>query len=585
MRQTPPLTLSYEEQSLAYFYSRTYAAQYSLRIGTIGAVAAGGVPLGLFSPLQAAIWVVAFLVSELAIAHWWGRISPALGAMDAATARRRQAEMIAFVFVSTGTATGPFLLTHAATPAAAAVSILFCAGVIMVIAAQQSMVSRMFFFTAPVPAAALIWNMAALGDQDTWWLLAGLALCFVVNARRLQTSNAVAEARMLKGQVDAERASEAKSAFLATVSHEIRTPLNGVLGMAQAMAADPLEPQQASRLRVIQTSGVALQNLLNDILDMSKIEAGKIELEPAPFDLVATMHAAAEPFLAAAHEKGVDLRIAHATTEGWYLGDANRVRQILANLISNAVKFTPAGEVVVQATLRNQGVQVVVRDTGIGIPTDLRGRIFEKFSQADVSTTRRFGGTGLGLSICRELTDLMDGRISVLSEPGRGSAFTLELPLPSATRPLTVQEAAASEPMEGGGLRVLVAEDNPTNQLVIRSLLSVIDVTPEVAANGADAVEAWRRGTWDVVLMDINMPVLDGAAATRRIRELERAQGLPRTPILALTANVMSHQTADYLAAGMDGHVAKPIVATELFAALSAVTQAATDDVPTRCSA
>lgn len=576
MRPSSALRLSYTELALAHFYSRTYAAQYRLRIGTVLLVAGASLYFGTLDALAAVAWIALFLLGEVVIYAWWARVSPTLGTLSDGAARRRQREMIFFVCVSTGTAVAPFLLFPAPTPAATVVSVLFSAGVIMVIAAQQSMAGGMFLFTAPVPGAALMWNLHQLGDGLTAWVLAGLGLCFVVNARQLQTSNVVAEASMVKAQVDAERASDAKSAFLATVSHEIRTPLNGMLGMAQAMSMDELTPAQDRRLAVVQSSGLALQALLNDVLDMSKIEAGKIELETAPFDLAATLKAAAAPFLAAALGKGVRLEVETDADHGHVLGDAHRVRQIVSNLVSNAVKFTTDGEVRLTAERTPGGVRLTVRDTGIGIEPEVCARIFDKFTQADASTTRGYGGTGLGLSISRELTELMGGSLSVASSPGEGSTFTVQLPLPVAepAKPATPFPSPTERDVDHG-LRILVAEDNPTNQLVVRSLLNAAGMDPVLTSDGATAVDAWRGGDWDLVLMDINMPVMDGPTAVRRIRELERLEGRPRTPILALTANVMAHQTEAYLAAGMDGHIGKPIIAADLFGAISTAVQLA----------
>jgi len=573
MRPARTRQMSHPELALTHFYSRTYAAQYGLRIGTVAVVALASMQFRTLTPGWAAAWVAAFLLGELAIYAWWARISPALGTLSEQMAHLRQKQMIFFVCISTGTAAAPFLLCRAPTEAGVVVNVLFSAGVIMVIAAQQSMTDRMFLFTAPAPAAALIWNMALLGDGMSAWIMAGLAVCFVVNARQLQASNVVAEAAMVKGQLDAERASAAKSAFLATVSHEIRTPLNGVLGLVQAMALDELNPEQSRRLGLVQASGAALQALLNDVLDMSKIEAGKIELENAPFDLAAAVASAATPFLAAAQQKGLCFEIDTSAAHGHVAGDAHRVRQIVANLVSNAVKFTAVGDVRLTAERRRNGVRLVVRDTGIGMDPAVCAKIFDKFSQADASTTRAYGGTGLGLAICRELADLMGGSIRVESRRGEGSAFIVELPLYAVDANVELSEP--SEVSVEPSLRVLVAEDNPTNQLVVRSLLGAVGLEPTLVADGAAAVDAFVREPWDLVLMDVNMPEMDGLTATRRIREFERQHRRAPTPILALTANVMAHQTPAYAAAGMDGHVAKPILAADLFAAMARATSPA----------
>jgi CheY-like chemotaxis protein/anti-sigma regulatory factor (Ser/Thr protein kinase) len=430
--------------------------------------------------------------------------------------------------------------------------------------------------------------MIHFGQGLNGWIMAALSLCFVYNARQLQAANTAAEAAMVKSQVDADRASKAKSTFLATISHEIRTPLNGVLGMTQVMRLDELSPVQSERLDVVQRSGEALLALLNDVLDMSKIEAGRIELELTDFDLGRTIGAACEAFGALTADKGVALTFAGETAQGLFRGDPTRVRQIVSNLLSNAAKFTERGQIGITAARTGDGVRLTVSDTGIGMTAEAVGRMFERFSQADASTTRRFGGTGLGLPICRELTSLMGGTIAVESTPGRGSTFTVELPLPyigPSAPPSPATLAHPGTPLESRDrpLRILVAEDNPTNQLVLRSLLQFAgNIEVEMVGDGALAVEAWEAGTWDLVLMDVNMPVMDGVAATRRIRSLEAESGRPRIPIIALTANAMTHQVAEYRAAGMDGHVAKPIDAARLFQALEAALDetAGQDDQP-----
>jgi signal transduction histidine kinase/AmiR/NasT family two-component response regulator len=396
------------------------------------------------------------------------------------------------------------------------------------------------------------------------------------------------EQAVIRAKEEAEAANAAKSAFLATMSHEIRTPLNGVLGMAQVLAADDLTPAQMQRVNVIQQSGEALLAILNDLLDLAKIEAGKLALEEARFDLGELARGAHASFSALAEQK--DLRFGMSIApeaQGAYMGDSTRVRQILYNLVSNALKFTEKGEVTVSITAADQGFAMSVRDTGIGIPRDQVDRLFEKFEQADKSTTRRFGGTGLGLAICRELVSLMGGEIQVESEQWAGSTFTITLPLARASDQTPAeapsQTPAAPEAASGdaGQLRILVAEDNEVNQIVIKTLLQQAGVEPTVVGDGRAAVEACERANWDLVLMDVQMPVMDGVAATLAIRRRERETGRIPTPILALTANAMTHQVAEYMASGMDGVVAKPINAAELFTAI----EAALADAPAEADA
>ena len=405
------------------------------------------------------------------------------------------------------------------------------------------------------------------------------------------TQRKMNERALLQAKEDAESANRAKSTFLATMSHEIRTPLNGVLGMAQAMAADDLCAVQRERLDVVRQSGETLLAILNDVLDLSKIEAGKLELEEVEFDIGEVAQGAHAAFTAIANKKGLsfDLRV-DRSARGVYRGDSTRIRQIIYNLVSNGLKFTEQGEVRVVITRNGGEMNIQVRDTGIGIPAERLAHLFQKFEQADASTTRQFGGTGLGLAICRELASLMGGSISAASEPGQGTNFEVRLPItrlsasarkdqPAAMKPAApAPSAPAADPSQ---LRVLAAEDNTVNQLVLKTLLHQIGVDPTVVDNGEDPVAAWENEPWDLILMDIQMPRMDGPTATRRIRQLEASLGRDRTPIIALTANAMSHQVAEYAAIGMDGFVAKPIEIGRLFAAMQEALDGVVEDEAT----
>lgn len=387
------------------------------------------------------------------------------------------------------------------------------------------------------------------------------------------TDRIEAERSLAAAAERAEAASQAKSAFLAAMGHEIRTPLNGVLGMAQLMAHDDLPVRQRERLAIIRESGESLLQILNDLLDLSKIEAGKLTLEEAEFELEDVLRSAHAVFAALASQKGLTyrLRIADAA-KGRYRGDPLRLRQILHNLISNAIKFTSEGGVHVAVT-RHQGRLVIeVSDTGVGIPPDRLPQLFEKFEQADTSTTRRFGGTGLGLAICRHLIHLMGGEISATSREGAGSTFRMAVPLPRTRRSESRSPEQATVRTTDRDVRILVAEDNPTNQIVIRALLEALGLTPEIVSDGSAAVKAWQTDRWDLILMDVQMPVMDGPAATTAIRAIEAAEGRSRTPILAVTANAMAHQIEEYVSAGMDGVVSKPIQMDALVKALAEVT-------------
>ena len=377
---------------------------------------------------------------------------------------------------------------------------------------------------------------------------------------------------------EAQQANAAKSLFLATMSHEIRTPLNGVLGMAQAMAHGALSGVQRERLSIISQSGEALLAILNDILDLSKIEAGKMTIESVEFDLEDLLNGAHATFTALANKKSLSFVLDAKEASGVYRGDPVRIRQIVYNLCSNGLKFTEAGHIGVRATHEDGRLALSVFDTGIGIGEDALATLFGNFVQADASTTRKFGGTGLGLAICRKLAELMGGDVHVSSEPGKGSTFILDIPLErvrSAGASTGAAAPVAAVDFAPQALRVLAAEDNTINQLVLKTLLHQAGVEPHVVADGVEAVAAWETGEWDLILMDIQMPNMDGPTATRAIRAREAQQGRTRTPIIALTANAMSQQVAEYLALGMDACVTKPIEVGLLFDAMGAVLDAA----------
>jgi signal transduction histidine kinase/AmiR/NasT family two-component response regulator len=405
-------------------------------------------------------------------------------------------------------------------------------------------------------------------------VLAAVALVTRVRGvvRRLDANEAglsQAIADLVQARDEAEAANRAKSEFLANMSHEIRTPLNGVLGMVQVMERSELGSPHRERLKIVRDSGEILLTVLNDILDLAKIEAGRLELEIRDFDLEDAVAAACRPFAHLAAQKDVAFDIAIAPeVRGAWRGDGARLRQILANLASNAVKFTEEGRVTVEVNSSVDGVTFTVRDTGLGIAEESIPKLFSKFVQADGSTTRRFGGTGLGLAICRELVDLMGGRIAVQSEEGAGSSFVVSLPLVRGSE--TAALAAGREEATRLTARVLAADDNTVNQLLLQALLEPVGIELTMASNGREAVAAFEAAAFDLILMDVQMPEMNGIEATRRIRDIEAQRPGPPTPILALSANVMIHQVEAYLAAGMDGFVAKPIDATNLLLAIEA---------------
>ncbi|HYG28160.1 MAG TPA: ATP-binding protein [Caulobacteraceae bacterium] len=378
-------------------------------------------------------------------------------------------------------------------------------------------------------------------------------------------------ADLVEARDQANAANVLKSQFLANMSHEIRTPLNGVLAMADVMAIDHLSDKQRERLGVIRTSGELLLAVINDVLDLSKIEAGRLELVPQDFALEALAEGIQQTFEHAAAEKGLALSVSvDEAARGSWRGDPDRLRQIVANLVSNAIKFTSEGCVEARFQALGEGLRLSVVDTGIGIGSDKLPQLFDKFTQADSSTTRQFGGTGLGLAICRELAQLMGGNICAESVEGKGSVFTVELPLRRGGPIVEAAETPANEEAEGEArrIRVLAAEDNATNQKVLRAVMEPLDADLTMVADGREAVEAWRLGAFDLILMDIQMPVMDGVEATRAIRQVEATEQRARIPILALTANALVHQVEEYAAAGMDGHISKPIELPRLYEAI-----------------
>lgn len=398
----------------------------------------------------------------------------------------------------------------------------------------------------------------------------------IVSVNRDATLAKQQKAELIAARQASERSARAKADFLATMSHEIRTPMNGILGMAELLVGTDLDQDQKLFAETIQGSAQGLLLIINDILDLSKLDAGKMALTPVDFNLIRCLEDSIRLLRPQAENKGIDLRLELSKVLPTdVVGDDLRLRQILLNLVGNAIKFTDHGHVLVRVHHQTDGAGIVlfitVEDTGIGIAQDNLPHIFERFSQAEGSTTRRFGGTGLGLTISKHLAQAMEGDITVSSTEGQGTSFTLTARLRPASRPKAPQDPAydTDQGAQMSGLRVLVAEDNKVNRMLIQKYVADLDIDLQFALNGAEAVDLSAQHRFDVIFMDMSMPVMDGLEATRQIRQ----SGNSYSTIIAITANAFATDRDACLAAGMDGFLSKPVRRNDILTQLAQLAQ------------
>ena len=555
-------------------------------------------------PQEVLIWAAAVMASESVFAIIRARLSR--GRTTASNVYRRLVILQAMSFFTLTIWCGGLLFGFGNDPVCQTLVLLSWAGAMMVVTNQNGTVPRIAITSGGVPALLIAVVPAVYARTPADIALAGLCVVLVILMTRSTLANLRVNRRLFEVQSDkdeligeletarhaaeadrrrADEASNAKSEFLATMSHEIRTPMNGILGMARLLTQTDLRDEQRVIAETIVTSGDTLLTLLNEALDLSRIEAGRMTIDTDEEQPARLLENVRSLFASSAADKGLNVTVEvgeHVPARAEL--DGRKVSQILANLVGNAVKFTEAGHVTLSVDAPRPGILVFeVADTGPGIPEEAQARIFEKFTQADASTTRRFGGSGLGLTISKELVELMGGTVSVMSAPGEGARFRVTLPcrfLDRSSAPDTqnarphraaqslsaAEEPAAFASHAAAVPRILVADDHPINRKLMAALLEKFGYDVVFADNGREAVNAVAFGTFDVVLMDVQMPVLDGVAAMREIRTLPGPRAA--TPVIALTAHAMTGQREAYLSDGFDDYLTKPVDTEALHAAI-----------------
>jgi signal transduction histidine kinase len=531
----------------------------------LGGLGSAALAAYVFDPLFGVLWYAAFLVGEIGV-----RFTTAPVRQGRHMSLRRRAAYVGCMIVASGTWSALALRCWSTGDEAFRLAAMAVLAGLLIHAQGFSSRSPIALAAMSIMPAGLWFGLPVFfggySGPALVTLTVGLALLLLyvaVSARaNMQTSRALTEAERA-----AVAANDAKSAFLAMMSHELRTPLNGVLGMARALQRTGLDHRQTGYVDTILRSGDGLMAILNDVLDISKIEAGRMDLDVAPFDLNALGQQTVELWAEGAAAKSLALACkAEPDLPEMVLGDETRVRQVVMNLVSNALKFTEKGSVTIAlraapAADGDGGVEIVVSDTGIGMSPEQQSALFRPYFQAE-GGAKKYGGTGLGLAICRKLTTMMGGDISVMSEPGAGSAFRVWLPLPAAE----AAPDAAADPEGLPALRILVADDNPINLAVARAVLEAAGAVVETAADGAQALERLRFEAFDVVLMDVHMPHMDGVEAVGRLRAGQ--SGPADIPVVALTADAMPGEESRLKGLGFDALQHKPVQPAALIAAI-----------------